>query len=137
MAEIMGRCYCGEIEYAITADAVFRAQCHCRQCQYFTGGHPQIAMGFPEGAFRYSGAAPAAYSRPDLEQAVRREFCPRCGVQLVARSPALPDVVLVRPGTLDDPSLCGLPDIVVFTSESQAFHRLPEGVPAHERLPTP
>ena len=136
MSSITGRCYCGEVEYTIAASPLFRAQCHCRPCQYFTGGHPQIAMGFRESAFRYCKGSASAYARPDLEHAVQREFCSRCGVHLVARSPALPDTVLVRPGTLDDPSLCGRPEVVIFTSEMQSFHQLPEGVPSHERLPT-
>jgi len=134
-AGMKGRCYCGRIEYALSAEPLYRAQCHCRPCQHFTGGHPQIAMGFPAAAFRYVKGDPAAYQRPDLPSPVRREFCRDCGVHLVARSPALPDVVLVRPGTLDDPSVCGLPEIVVFTGQKQSFHQVPDGVPAYEGLP--
>ena len=136
MSSIKGRCYCGDVEYTISASPLFRAQCHCRPCQYFTGGHPQIAMAFPAAAFHYSRGSASTYARPDLAQAVQREFCPRCGVHLAARSPGLPDAVLVRPGTLDDPSLCGRPEVVIFTEEMQSFHQLPEGVPAYERLPT-
>lgn len=137
MPLITGRCYCGEVEYAIAAEPQFRAQCHCRQCQYFTGGHPQISMAFPGTAFSYRKGTPATYARPDLADPVRREFCSECGVHLAAWSPALPGTVLLCPGTLDDPSLCGAPEIVVFTAEKQSFHQIPEGVPAYERLPTP
>jgi len=37
--------------------------------------------------------------------------------------------------TLDDPSLYGSPQMAIFTIDKQAFHHIPDGMPAFERLP--
>mgnify|MGYP002653869234 CR=1 FL=1 len=48
-------------------------------------------------------AAPVG-ARPDLERPVTRFFCPTCGTGLGTRSPARPDSMIIKVGTLDDPS---------------------------------
>ncbi len=43
--------------------------------------------------------------------------------------------VVVKVGTLDDPSLYGAPKMAIFTIDKQAFHHIPDGIPTFERLP--
>jgi len=43
--------------------------------------------------------------------------------------------VILKVGTLDDPSLFGRPKIAIYTVDKQAFHQIPEGLPTFERLP--
>ena len=131
-----GGCYCGQVRYAAEGGPVLRAQCHCRQCQYFSGGAPNLFMLMPPKGFRYVSGAPKAFARSDLEQAVTREFCEHCGAHLTTRRPGLPFVIL-KVGTLDDPSLFGGPQIAINTSDMQPFHIIPEGLPAFEREPPP
>ena len=87
----------------------------------------------PEG-FSYTKATPKQFSRTDLEAAVTREFCAECGTHLTTRRPDLPAVIL-KVGTLDDPSLFGTPRMAIYTVDKQAFHHIPEGLPSFERLP--
>lgn len=131
-----GGCYCGQVRYAAEGAPVLRAQCHCRQCQYFSGGAPNLFMLMPPKGFRYVSGAPKTFARSDLEQAVTREFCEHCGTHLTTRRPGLPFVIL-KIGTLDDPSLFGGPQIAINTSDMQPFHIIPEGLPAFEREPPP
>ena len=70
----------------------------------------------------------------DLERPVTREFCPECGTHLSTAVPGMP-AALLKVGTLDDPSLFGGPDMVIFTMDKQGYHQLPEGVPHFERGP--
>jgi hypothetical protein len=46
----------------------------------------------------------------------------------------LPPVVL-KIGTLDDPSIYGGAQMAIFTAEGQPFHLVAAGVPAFEGLP--
>jgi hypothetical protein len=88
----------------------------------------------PIAGFKYTAGTPKQFTRSDLERAVTREFCAECGTHVVARPPGLPAVVL-KVGTLDDPSLFGSPQIAIYTVDKQPYHHVPEGLPAFERLP--
>jgi hypothetical protein len=129
-----GGCYCGEVRYAAEGEPIRKAQCHCRECQYMSGGAPNMFMALPADGFAYAKGAPKQFTRSDLERAVTREFCPTCGTHLVTRVPGLP-MAVVKVGTLDDPSLFGQPQMAIYTIDKQAFHQIPEGIPAFERLP--
>lgn len=132
---IEGGCYCGELRYEATGEALFKGQCHCRECQYFSGGHPNPVMGVAEPGFRYTKGSPKGFRRGDLAEPVTREFCANCGTQILAKSPRMPGVLILKVGTLDDPNLFGAPQMVIFTIDKQSFHHIPEGVPAFERTP--
>lgn len=133
--ELEGGCYCGAVRYKTTGEALFRGQCHCRECQYIAGGSPNVVMGMPAAGFAYTKGSPKGFRRSDLDNPVTREFCPECGTHLLARAPTLPNAVLLKVGTLDDPSVFGSPQMVIFTGEKQSFHHVPEGVPTFERGP--
>jgi hypothetical protein len=133
--EIEGGCYCGEVRYRAEGDPAFRGQCFCRECQYISGGDSNLALGMPEAGFGWTKGSPRAFRRADLESPVTREFCESCGTHLVSRPPSLKGVVLLKVGTLDDPSVFEGPQMAIFTCDSQPFHRLPEGVPTFERVP--
>ena len=132
---IEGGCYCGAVRYRAEAEPQMRAQCHCRECQYISGGSPNVVVGLPEAQFSYVKGKPVMFKRQDLDQPVIREFCGACGTPLTSRAPGIPGIVLVKVGSLDKPDLFGKADFVVFTIDKQSFHALPEGVPAFERMP--
>jgi hypothetical protein len=129
-----GGCYCGQVRYVAEGDPMFKGQCHCRECQYISGGGPNFFMLMPVKGFSYSKGKPQQFSRKDLENAVTREFCAECGTHLTTRRPGLP-AVIVKAGTLDDPSLYGLPQTAIYTCDRQAFHSIPEGMPSFDKLP--
>ncbi len=133
--EVEGGCYCGAVRYKAEGDALFKGQCHCRECQYGSGGAPNYVMALPEAGFSYTKGAAKGFSRSDLDNPVTREFCPDCGTQLVSRAPSLPGAVLIKVGTLDDPKEYGGPQMAIFTIDKQSFHHIPEGLPSFERTP--
>jgi len=133
--EIEGGCYCGDVRYQATGDALFSGQCHCRECQYVSGGHPNVVIGMPEAGFSYKKGSAKGFRRADLPNPVTREFCANCGTHLLSRTPALPGAVLIKVGTFDDPSLFAGPQMVIFTIDKQSFHHVPDGVPTFERVP--
>lgn len=129
-----GGCYCGSVRYLAEGDPMFKGQCHCRECQYISGGGPNFFMLMPVKGFSYSKGKPQQFSRKDLDNAVTREFCAECGTHLTTLRPGLP-AVIVKAGTLDDPSAYGLPQSAIYTCDKQVFHMIPEGMPAFEKLP--
>lgn len=132
--DFTGRCYCGAIKYKASGEPAIKVQCHCRECQYVAGGSANVTIGMPEDGFAYTEGTPSQFKRPDLPNGVTREFCGNCGTQILSRAPGLPGVMLIKVGTMDDPSLF-TPDLAIFTADKQAFHHIPEGMPAYEGFP--
>ena len=133
--DIGGRCYCGAVRYEVKGEPLFKGQCHCRECQYISGGNPNLVMAMPESGFAYTKGKPKQYRRSDLPNPVTREFCADCGTHLLSRTPRVPGAVLLKVGTLDDPAVFGGPQMVIFTIDKQSFHHIPDGVPTFERVP--
>lgn len=129
-----GGCYCGAVRYEAEGDPIMQAQCHCRECQYMTGGGPNYFMAFPEAGFKFIKGEPDSFTRTDLEGAVTRLFCPECGTPIGTKAPGLPGAMIVKVGTLDDPSIFQ-PALAIFLSDKQNFHSVPEGIPAFEKTP--
>jgi len=105
----------------------------CRTCQKLSGGLGNLFMVVSADGFRYSEGTARTFQKQADTPA--RDFCGACGTQLTARSHRAPGVVLIKVGTLDDPSVFEGPGGVFWTNEKQAFHHLPPDVPAHATLP--
>jgi len=128
-----GGCYCGKVRYEAEGEPMLKAQCHCRECQYITGGAPNMFMLMKPSEFKYTKGTPKQFTRSDLETPVTREFCPDCGTHLVTRPPR--PIIVIKVGTLDDPKLFGGPNMAIYTIDRQPFHQIAEGLPTFERLP--
>jgi hypothetical protein len=132
--KLEGGCYCGQVRYVAEGEPMRKGQCHCRECQFITGGAPNMFVVMPSAGFAYTRGAPKQFTRTDLENPVTREFCPDCGTHLATRPPGRP-VIVVKVGTLDDPKLYGSPQMAIYTIDKQPFHQIPDGLPAFERMP--
>jgi hypothetical protein len=130
-----GGFYCGALRFEISGEILMRALCLCQTCQKISGGAGNLFMGIEAAAFRYTNGEPVRYTREGAGDTPTREFCGKCGVQIAARSPKAPGGLIVKVGTLDDPSLFGGPRMVFWTQEKQDFHLLPEGVATFATLP--
>jgi hypothetical protein len=133
--KLEGGCYCGALRYSVEGEPMFKGQCHCRECQYISGGSVNVVMAMPAAGFRYTKGQPKSFTRTDIENAVTREFCGECGTHTLTRVPSMPAAVMLKVGTLDDPSVFGTPQMAIFGIDKQSFHQLPEGVPLFERGP--
>jgi hypothetical protein len=89
-----GGCYCRKVRYEVEGDPLIRGMCHCRQCQYISGGGANVMIAMPINGFRYTSGEPKSFSRSDLDTPVKRQFCPDCGTSLVSLPPGMPDVVI-------------------------------------------
>lgn len=132
-----GGCYCGALRFEAAGKPALKAQCHCRECQYITGGAPNLFMLMPLAGFRYTRGTPALFTRDDLDAPVTREFCGTCGTHMVTRRLDMDSTLVLKIGTLDDPTVFDHPRMAIFTVDQQPFHHVPDGVPTFERMPRP
>ncbi|MEM8752720.1 MAG: GFA family protein [Pseudomonadota bacterium] len=96
-----GRCLCGDVTWAYDAAPTWNALCHCESCRRATSAPVVACLGARRDAFRWTGAAPAAYaSSPGAE----RLFCGRCGSSMAWRGEAFPEEIFLYAACLDDPA---------------------------------
>ncbi|MFT7687362.1 MAG: hypothetical protein ACI9FB_002715 [Candidatus Azotimanducaceae bacterium] len=132
---VEGGCYCGEVRYKAEGEALFSGQCHCRECQYISGGNPNVIMAMPDDGFTFTAGETQKFARTDIESAVTREFCGNCGTSIGTRSPMLPGAIILKVGTLDDQSVFE-PQMAIYTCDAQKYHHVPEGLPAFDKGPS-
>jgi hypothetical protein len=132
--KIAGGCYCGAVRYEITGEAQASLQCHCRECQYISGGNPAALMIFPLEGFQLTSGEMKQFRRSDLERPVTRHFCEDCGTGVASETPSRPGSIVIKVGTLDDPSIFA-PAVAIFTCDKQDYHHIPEGIPAFDKRP--
>ena len=128
-----GGCYCGAVRYSAEGEPMMKAECFCRECQYITGGNSLLAMAMPAENFAITKGTVKGYKRADLENGVTREFCADCGTHLTTRAPGFEAGVILKVGTMDDPSLFGGAESANFACDKQEYHRLPDNMPVHQK----
>ena len=133
----VGGCYCGDVRYQCEGPPLMRGQCYCLTCQMISGGAGNLLMAVDAQRFQFTKGTPKAFNKNDRRGSPTRHFCQACGVHLTARSDRAPGAVLIKIGTLDDPSVFEGPQLVTWTSEMQKFHLLPPNVPAYSEMPRP
>ena len=132
---VTGGCYCGEVRYEVDGPQEAAFQCHCRECQYLTGGNANIVVVFAESDFRYTKGLASSFARSDLENPVTRHFCGACGTGIGSRSPSRPNSMIVKVGTLDNPGEYQA-QAAIFTCDRQAYHYIPNNIPSFDKRPT-
>ena len=132
---ILGRCYCGAFEYEITAQFDAQLQCHCRECRYSTGGAPNTVGLTKREKFKILKGKLNSFVKKDLVTP-RRHFCPKCGTHIYAESPARPNHLVLKIGTLDDPSFF-FSQQAQFLKDRQPYDVVPEGIPSYQNRKPP
>lgn len=120
MSELVGGCLCGKIRYASTAAPVMTAICHCKNCQKQAGSAFSIIVGVPKSALSVTGAMKTFNDSGSSGKPVHRNFCPDCGSPITTDVEAMPDLVFIKAGTLDDTSTLA-PTMEIFCSSAQPW----------------
>jgi len=101
--KITGGCYCGAVRYEIDGEPQASLQCHCRECQYISGGFAAALMLFPLEIFQLTSGEMKQFRRSDLERPVtqhKRHQNILCTVRSPGCSHQTHDVVeVVEPST--------------------------------------
>ena len=100
-----GGCVCGAVRYEVAEAPLTLYACHCTDCQRHTGSSFALSMIVRRTAFRVlAGEAQPYVARVPSGRERHGRFCAACATRLWGEPARLPDVVVVRPGTLDDRS---------------------------------
>lgn len=133
---ITGGCRCGAIRYAIDAQAPYETRlCHCRDCQYASGGAFSVVSFFAKDRVSFSGIAPTTHAvKGSQGLTVRRSFCGKCGTPLFSEVVELPKLICIKTGTLDQPAAIAPTGHMWFDSKLPWLH-LQDALPAAPQNP--
>ena len=120
MKTIEGGCLCGAVRYTASAEPVVIRACWCRVCQFFAAGNATVNLAFPSEAVTITGELRDYPSTADSGNRMHRRFCPVCGVHVFSEAESRPHLIIVRAGTLDDPSIAA-PSGVIWTSSAPTW----------------
>lgn len=131
---ISGGCYCGKLRYEAEGEPIATFQCHCRECQYYSGGGANYSIAMPSDGLQYTSGEPAEFTRSDIDNPATRVFCSECGAAVASYYQSNAGIKMLKVGSFDDPSVFE-PGMAVFTCDKQSFHHIPEGLPAFDKVP--
>ena len=131
-----GGCACGAIRYEISGEPIFQNHCQCRDCQRRSGTGHGSWLTFPARAeMTISGEATEWEVAADNGNVKSHAFCPICGTSVYLRFAAMPELIAVAAGSLDDPDRLA-PQALTYRVRGLAWDTIDPSLPAFERMPT-
>jgi len=129
---LSGGCRCGAIRYVLEGAPLTAATCHCRDCQYLSGGAPAHALIYAQDALRLLHGNPREYRYEGSSgHGVMRSFCGDRGTPLFGGSEGQ-GYVIVRAGSLDDPEHFRT-QVSLWTASAPSWHSVDAEAPRHAR----
>jgi hypothetical protein len=99
---LSGGCLCGAIRYEVTQPIEKVIACHCTHCQKISGAGCSHNTIVAASEFRLTSGAPKRYAdTADSGNTLYRFFCPDCGSSLYSQREKMPEMVVLKAGSLD------------------------------------
>ena len=133
---ITGGCRCGAVRYTAASEPIATRICWCRDCQYFAAGSGTVNVVFAAEAVRLTGPLKAFESAADSGNRMTRQFCTRCGTPVTSAAASRPHLLILRAGTLDDPSVVK-PAMTIWTDSAPPWACIDPDLPRVAKQPPP
>jgi hypothetical protein len=130
-----GGCICGAVRYRLLEDPLDLHVCHCTNCQTISGTAFVMCMPIHVRSIEMLKSDPVVVSfvSPDgLSKRNRR--CAECGTCIFGEIAAMPEVLALQAGTLDDTSWLE-PIAHIWTRSAQPWVEIPTNVLRFEKQP--
>lgn len=136
-APFQGGCRCGAVRYECTSEPLFAGHCHCRDCQYASGGPFATVVLVSAPSLRLLRGEVRSFDVvAESGSTVSRKFCPTCGTPLFSALAGPAPLVAIKAGSLDDPSWVK-PAAEIWTASAQPWAPHGEGLPRIPKNPGP
>ena len=100
---ITGGCLCGKIRYTVSQPLQNIIACHCTHCQKASGAGASYNAVVPVSAVTFTSGRPKLYE--DIAQSgniLKRYFCGDCGSPIYSQREKVPEMMVLKVGTLDN-----------------------------------
>jgi hypothetical protein len=130
--KLSGGCHCGQVHYSCETEALNTMLCHCTDCQKFTGSAFSTLVVVPKDQFHIEGKLSQYGAQGDGEKKYKYA-CENCGVAVYGEVTAVPHVLVVFAGTLDDEHRRAVqPKGHIFTRSMVPWLKLEDDLPRFE-----
>ncbi|WP_449528355.1 GFA family protein [Devosia sp.] len=100
---VEGGCQCGAVRYRLKASPMSVYNCHCKDCQRFSGAAWSMSMPVLSDTLEQLSGTLASYDKPsDSGRVISMQFCAYCHGWLWNVPQAAPGMVVLRAGSLDN-----------------------------------
>ena len=132
---IEGGCNCGSIRYRLGGKIMGVAACHCTNCRKQSGSAYSVNMVVKSSDMTVEGEL-TRYTDSDTDsgQPVIREFCGKCGSPIRSVPEAMPQIAVVKVGTLDVPEAFA-PKVHIWTRSAVPWANIPADAIRFEKGP--
>ena len=135
MATLNGGCLCGAVRYECSADSAMSALCYCTDCQHATGSAFSAGFMVPKESFKLlKGDLKGFEITADSGNKLTRNFCPTCGSAVMNGFSAMPSVVEIAAGSLDDTSRFK-PMMSIYVSSAPEWATIHTDIPKYPKMP--
>ncbi len=101
---ITGGCLCGAIRYSVSQPLDKIIACHCTHCQKASGTGASHNAAVPTAAVTFTAGKPKMYSDVAASgNILKRFFCGDCGSPIYSQREKMPEMMVLKVGTLDRP----------------------------------
>jgi hypothetical protein len=133
MSDVLGGCLCGDVRFESDVRSQSIVFCHCRDCQYVSGGEPAAIVVAKRSGFKIlKGALSTFESTGESGGIVSRHFCSKCGTPIFSEVAASPKILFIKAGSLDD-SREFQPALMVYTASANGWAHHDPGIPSFPR----
>ena len=134
MREMVGGCLCGNVRYSAQTEPIAFAIYQCKNCQKQAGSAFTVVIGMPSSELSSQGPLRTFNDTGDSGKPVYRRFCPDCGSPIISEVGAMPGLIFLKAGTLDDTSWLS-PTMQKWCDSAQPWVSLPETMQQFPRMP--
>jgi hypothetical protein len=128
-----GGCLCGAIRYTVSAPLANVIACHCTHCRKVSGAGSSHNAAIPTSALAITHGEPKVFAdTADSGNQLNRFFCANCGSSLFSRREKMPEMTVVKVGTLDDASALKLA-MNIWTDSALPWMHLDPAVEVHAK----
>jgi len=122
-----GGCLCGALRYSIEGRGVLLSACHCTECQRTTGSAFGLSLIVLRESVKLLKGTPRVFEKTFDDGRVKTTtFCTECAGRIWNELARIPQIINVKPGTLDDPKWLD-PVAHIWLSKKQPWVPIPDG----------
>lgn len=122
-----GQCKCGDNTWTCSATPEMAAICHCRDCQYSSGGTNQAEFLVPLSSVKMTGKPSSYVATSDAGNQVTRQFCGNCGSPLYSFADNHADKLVIKMGSMNNPNEI-VPQFHMFTESATSWDVIVSGL---------